>query len=456
MSPQTHTPSNRQASLLEAAQRGVERALSMGADQSEVVCDYDRETRVDLQKDDILNASTSEEATFGVRVFKDGSMGFATVNDSGKIEQACTEALALASASPPDELNGLDDARSVEPVNQGHDPAIAAMEIGPLVKLGSDMLERIKKRDARVVTDSGQVYAVVSERAIATSTGIALSDARSIAGGSFFGMAVAEDEVGSFDHDGHNVLSVEALRGELESAADRFVIKTISALGAQNGESFRGPVILAPEVVSDFLVGNLLSVLKGNAIRTGKSPFANSIGDEIASPALTLIDDGRQPGGVATRAFDREGTPTRTHTILQNGVLQAFLYDTYEARAAGAQPTGHARGSASSPPSIGSSNLVLQPGSQSSARLCCDPERAVVVSRFSGSCNPITGEFSGVVKGGFLMHRGAKTPIKETLIAGNLFEAWKNVSGISEEFRVINGTHTMPSVRVEDVSVTAG
>ena len=223
-----------------------------------------------------------------------------------------------------------------------------------------------------------------------------------------------------------------------------------------SGESFRGPVILAPEVVSDFLVGNLLSVLKGNAIRTGKSPFANSIGDEIASPALTLIDDGRQPGGVATRAFDREGTPTRTHTILQNGVLQAFLYDTYEARAAGAQPTGHARGSASSPPSIGSSNLVLQPGSQSSARLCCDPERAVVVSRFSGSCNPITGEFSGVVKGGFLMHRGAKTPIKETLIAGNLFEAWKNVSGISEEFRVINGTHTMPSVRVEDVSVTAG
>ena len=456
MSAEARTSPSRQASLLQTAQRGVERALSMGADQSEVVCDYDRETRVDLQKDDILNASTSEEATFGIRVFKNGSMGFATVNDPEEIEQACAEALALASASPPDDLNGLDDPRPIEPLDQEPDPAIATMGIGDLVALGADMLERIKNHDARVVTDSGQVYTVVSERAIATDTGIALSDARSIAGGSFFGMAVSEDEVGSFDHDGQNVLSVATLRGELESAADRFVVKTLGAIGAQHGESFRGPIILAPEVVSDFLIANLLSVLTGNAIRTGKSPFAERLCEEIASPSLTLIDDGRQEGGVATRAFDREGTPTRSLAILEHGALKAFLYDTYEARAAGAEPSGHAQGSASSPPAIGSSNLVLEPGDEAFADLCCEPERAIVVSRFSGSCNPITGEFSGVVKGGFLMRRGARTPIKETLIAGSLFDALKNVSGVSKETRVINGTRTMPSVRVEDVSVTAG
>lgn len=452
----TRTPSKRQASLLESAQRGVERAQALGADQSEVVCDYGRETRVDLQKDDVLNASTSEEATFGIRVFKNGSLGFATVNDPGQIEQACEEALALARVSPPDDLNGLADPAPVEPVDQEPDPAVAATSVGELVAVGADMLARIKKRDARVVTDSGHVYAVVSERAIATSTGIALTDARSVAGGSFFGMAVGADEVGSFDYDGQVVLRADALRGELEAAADRFVIKTLGALGAQNGESFRGSIILVPEVVSDFLVGNLLSVLNGNAVRTGKSPFADRLGQQIASPMLSLIDDARQAGGVATRAFDREGTPTRTSPILEHGKLKTFLYDVYEARAAGAEPTGHARGDASSPPSIGPSNLTVRPGDQSFTRLCCDPDRAVVVSRFSGSCNPITGEFSGVVKGGFLMHQGNKTPVKETLIAGNLFEALNNVSGVSEEKRVINGTRTMPSVRVEDVSVTAG
>lgn len=442
--------------LLDAAQQGVERAQALGADQTEVCVDWGRETRVDLQKDDILNASTSDETTFGIRVVKDGAIGFATVNDRDAIESACAEALALAKVSPADEGNGLRDPAEVTHPGVAPDPAIAEIDIGRLVDLGASLLDRIKQKDQRVVTDSGHLYAVVGRRALATSTGIALSDSKSVCGGSFFGMAVTPDEVGSFDYDGQVLVEADKLQSELEAAADRYVIKTLGALGARQGESFRGSVVLVPEVVSDFLVNNLLSVLNGQAVRSGKSPFADSIGAEIAAPTLTLIDDPHQATGVATRAFDREGTPTARRAILEHGTLKTFLYDVYEARAAGVEPTGHARGGASGPPSIGPSNLVLEPGDLSFTRMCCDPERVVVVSRFSGSCNPITGEFSGVVKGGFLMQRGEKTPIKETLIAGNLFEALKNVSGVSGEKRVMNGTRTMPSIRVEDVSVTAG
>ena len=442
--------------LLDAAQRGVERAQALGADQTEVCVDWGRETRVDLQKDDILNASMSNESTFGIRVFKNDAVGFATVNDPTAIELACEEALALAKVSPPDEGNGLREAAPVTALDSKPDPAIAAIDISQLVDLGAALLERIKKKDPRVVTDSGHIYSVVSRRALATSTGIALSDAKSVCGGSLFGMAVTPEEVGSFDYDGQVLVNAAALQGELEAAADRYVIKTLGALGAGKGESFRGPVILVPEVVSDFLVDNLLTVLNGQAVRTGKSPFADKLNHEIASPTLTLIDDARQDGGVASRAFDREGTPTHRQAIVEHGTLKTFLYDVYEARAAGTEPTGHARGGASAPPSVGPSNLLLESGDLSFTRMCCDPDRAVVVSRFSGSCNPITGEFSGVVKGGFLMKRGDKSPIKETLIAGNLFDALTNVSGVSAESRVISGARVMPSIRVEDVSITAG
>ena len=142
--------------------------------------------------------------------------------------------------------------------------------------------------------------------------------------------------------------------------------------------------------------------------------------------------------------------------IIESGVLQGFLYDVYEARAAGITATGHARGGASVQPSVGTSNLVMAPGETALATLCAEPERAVLVTRFSGSSNPITGEFSGVIKGGFLLKKGERVPVKETMIAGNLYELIKSVSGVSAEVRFINGSSRIPALRVEDVSVTAG
>jgi PmbA protein len=83
-------------------------------------------------------------------------------------------------------------------------------------------------------------------------------------------------------------------------------------------------------------------------------------------------------------------------------------------------------------------------------------ERGVVVTRFSGSTNAATGDFSGVVKGGFLIRDGEQHPIDETTIAGNLYDCLKQISGISKETRRIQGTVEVPWIRVDDVSITAG
>ncbi|RMF23985.1 MAG: TldD/PmbA family protein, partial [Deltaproteobacteria bacterium] len=70
--------------------------------------------------------------------------------------------------------------------------------------------------------------------------------------------------------------------------------------------------------------------------------------------------------------------------------------------------------------------------------------------------NPVTGEFSGVVKNGFLHEGGSRRPINETLIAGNLFDCLLHVSAVSRERRRIDGSDLLPAVRLEGVSVTAG
>ena len=141
---------------------------------------------------------------------------------------------------------------------------------------------------------------------------------------------------------------------------------------------------------------------------------------------------------------------------MADGVLSGFLYDRREARAVGQPPSGHARGGASTAPVIGPSNLVLRAGTESFAALCSEAPRTIVVSRFSGSTEPTTGDFSGVVKGGFLVQRGERRPINETLIAGNLYELLQRITGISREVRVLGGSDRIPGLRFDDVAITAG
>lgn len=136
-------------------------------------------------------------------------------------------------------------------------------------------------------------------------------------------------------------------------------------------------------------------------------------------------------------------------------MLRGFLYDVYEARAAKVRPTGHARGGATSQPMIGVSNLLVSAGEPSLDELCRLP-RVVLVNRFSGSSDPVTGEFSGVVKGGVLIRDGERIPLRETMIAGNLYELLRQISGVSRERENLYGRALVPALRVEDVSVTAG
>jgi PmbA protein len=218
------------------------------------------------------------------------------------------------------------------------------MGIEDVVTLANEMLVHVTSKDDRVMIDSGEVATGCSERAIANSLGLRCSEKSAIAGGSLFGMAVDGRDVGSFDYDGQNVTLRESLRQELLAAADRFMIKTIGALRACAGETFRGPIILTPEVVAEFIVGNLTSVMSAKSVRLSKSPFKGRLSERVVSPLISLWDEPRLPGGVASQSFDREGTPTKRIALLEEGVLRSFLFDVYESRSQKVAPTGHARG----------------------------------------------------------------------------------------------------------------
>jgi PmbA protein len=439
---------------IQTAESLVAAAQAAGADDAEVYATWGRHTEVNFQKNDLDQAMTGSELKLGLRVFKDKRMGFATTNQPADTAELVGAALAMAAASPPDPHHGLPAA--LEPVPWEHvvDETILGLGTKDLAHLGMDLLARIRAKDPRVTVDTANVDAGLGLHTIVSSTGVRAAFASTWTSAGVFGMAVDGDEVGSFAYDTALVRRAGELRQEAERVFDAFVDKCVGALGAQAGESFRGPIFIPPDCLGTFLIGDLVGMLGADMVRLGRSPLADSRGELIAAPGFTLVEGGPEVAGFPVCPFDREGTPRVRTPLVENGVLKDFLFDSYEGRAAGRGSTGHAAGGADSAPRCGATTLEVLPGDQSLEALA-QMERGVIVTRFSGSANPISGDFSGVVKGGFLVVDGEKRPIHETTLAGNLYDCLKNISGISREV-VRSGTEAYPGVRIEDIAITAG
>ena len=133
-------------------------------------------------------------------------------------------------------------------------------------------------------------------------------------------------------------------------------------LGASKPRSRTCPVVLSERVTASF-AGFIGGAVSADEVQRGRSPFAERLGEELASSAYVLADDGIDPGGFASAPFDGEGTPRGRTPLIADGKLLAYLHDSYTARRGGERSTGNAaRASYRSAPSVSPSNLVLEPG----------------------------------------------------------------------------------------------
>jgi PmbA protein len=281
-----------------------------------------------------------------------------------------------------------------------------------------------------------------------------LDEKLSVFSWSVMGMAIDGADVSSFDVQSggsHRVRDID-----VETAATEFAKTVTGSLGAKRTESFRGEMLLTPAAAIEMMEEAVAHSINSDSVQKKASHFAGKIGKRVASRMLTIDDDATDAQGLGASSFDREGVPHSKNTVIENGVLKKFLYNTYTAKKAGTKSTGNASGSTSSPPSVSTTNFVVRPGRSSFDDLVSEMKQGVMISRFSGNVNPVNGDFSGVVKGGRLVHNGELShAVREVMVAGNVFDCIKNLTGLSRERKVI-GASIIPYVRFGGVSFTAG
>lgn len=410
---------------------------------------------VRIEKNDIHLATSEEASSIGVRVFKDKALGFASNNtlDEKSVSATAAEALAIAGASRPDDANVLSEKSDYPEVPGLYDPAVEKVEISHVLEYARDLLAAARDYDSRVMIDGGSVSVGVTRRAIMNSRGVEASETSGVIVYQLMGMARDGDDVSTFQFE----FDVNRSPGDVnvKKVGRDLAEKLIATLGAGKGESFKGTVILTPDSLGALLCSPIFFSASAENVQKGRSRWKDKAGEKVASELITVYDDGLIPGGMGSSAFDREGVPHGKFTVIENGRLGGYMYDTRTAHRDGVKSTGHAAGGTRGVPGIGPTNVTVAPGERSIDEIIGEIELGIIVNRFSGWPNPISGDFSGVVKGGFLIKDGKKDrPLTGTLVQGNMYEAMNNVSAVSKETRRIFN-YTLPHVRVEGLSVTS-
>ncbi len=246
-----------------------------------------------------------------------------------------------------------------------------------------------------------------------------------------------------------------------EGLGTRVAERVIGTLDKDEIDGGIMPVILSPSAVGHLFnsrrPGSLASALNYLEVQKMNSYLVDRIGSEVASNNLYLTDDALLEGGINSRPFDAEGSPSKKNDLIEHGVLLSYLHDSYSANKSGIENTSNAwRNTYADPLTIASSNLILKPGSKTESDMISEIARGVYC-QFTGDLpNPVSGDLNAIIMEGFLIEGGEKShSVENTMFSVNMLELLKSIVMIGNNPKITeNGI--FPSIMIGSANVTSG
>ena len=436
----------------------VERLVAdaAGGEGIEAYAELTTETSVTAFQGEVERLTSASSSGVGVRVVRDGRLGYAytaDLSDQG-LRECLAEARANLEVSSEDPGNVLPEASEHEPLEGIFDARQAATSPERKVALALDLEARTRAADPKVTqVESARYGDVVGQVAIASSGGVRGTFAVTHAWCAAIALATedGQSQVG-FGVDAARTLEDLNPGPVAAEAADR----AVRMLGATKPPTRTIPVVF-DRMVAPSLVGVLLAGLSAEEVQKGRSLFADKLGQRVGAAGLRLVDDGRLVDGPGAAPFDAEGVPTRRTVLIDDGVLQCFLHNTATAARGDASSTGNARrASFKSTPGVSAHNLFLAPGDLDQAGLLARAGEGLLVQDVSGvhsGANPITGDFSVGVSG--LLFRGGELaePVREATVAAQLLDILQGIQEVGSDLRFTTGSIGGSSLLVGQMTV---
>ncbi len=431
----------------------VEKCLKHGADEAEVFLQSSRNLSIEVLNNEIETIKEAASHGVGFRVFVNNRMGFSHCNDLSEdaLDNTIKRAVAFAKLTSADENNVLPSAKGMTDVKGLYDPSIAEIDMEKKISMALD-LEKLAMSDKRISKSSGSGFSESeTEVFIANSHGLSKSYK---SGGCGLGVSVVAEK-GEQKNTGGEYCSRRMFKDldDLNKIAAKASEDAWEMLDPVMVKTQKAPVIFDPDVGRS-LLGGVIAALNGERVLQGASFLKDRLNEKFATELLTIIDDGTLEKGMASAPFDGEGVPTIKNTLVENGVLRSFLYNSYAAKKAGTESTGNAsRRGFTSMPGIGTHNLYLLPGKHKRDDIIASTGKGLLLKGLTGyGINSVSGNFSGGASGFWIENGKIKHPVKGLTIAGSASDILNDLDMMGDDIDM-NRTFATPTFRIKQMQI---
>ena len=418
--------------------------MGPGVEHGDLYFQHSRRESWTVEDGIVKDGSHAIEQGVGVRAISGERTGFAYSDDIGveALLESAASARAIARSGPA----GAPGQRVLQ---RGHalypalDPVGAMPADGKITSL-RQVEQWLRQADPRVrqvlVSLSGAVDTVL----VARSDGVAAADVRPLVR---FNVQVIVEQDGRREQGyagaGGRYGYEELLSGDKPMAVAREALRqALVNLEAVEAPAGVMPVVLGPGWPGVLLHEAVGHGLEGDFNRKGTSVYSGRIGERVAAPGVTIVDDGTLPGRRGSLNLDDEGTPTACTVLIEDGVLHGYMQDRLNARLMGMAPTGNGRReSFAHLPMPRMTNTYMLAGPYDPAEIIASVKQGLYAPNFGGGQVDITsGKFVFSASEAYLIEDGRITrPVKGATLIGNGPDVMTKVSMVGRDLALDEG-----------------
>ena len=420
-------------------QRVLGAALRTGGEFAEIFVEDKRSSSARLDDGKIEELSSGRDRGAGIRVIVGETTGFAHTADlSENGLRAAAEAAAAAARGNPggERIVNLTKVNAPRP----NDVAIQPDSIEKAAKVGL-----LTRADAAARAEGGAIKQVTARLGdsrrrilVANSDGLLADDdqVKTL----FAVQCVATGDTGmqtGYESIGHTIGWELFDRVDVEEHARKVARQALTKLNARPAPSGTMPVVIGQGGGGVLFHEACGHGLEADLVGKGASVFRGRKGQQVASPLVTLIDDGTMGEEWGCFAIDDEGTPAQRNVLIEDGMLSDYMYDFLRSRKEGRQRSGNGRRqSYQHLPMVRMTNTFLMAGNDDPADIIAGTERGVFVKALGGGqVNTATGDFVFGMTEAYLIEKGEITdPLREGNLIGNGPEVLTMIEAIGNDF----------------------
>ena len=420
-----------------AKQKGIEAEVYYVASQ---------DTPIEFGNNRLKSLETKASEGIALRVIADGKLGFASSTDLTRLSDLVDAAVATAEIGDPVEFDFTKDIDSIEPKNDYQSPSTEK-----LVEVGEDLISKVHQYNPDILVDVS-FHSRSGQAKLATTTNVYTEqNSKSLSAVLSGNLVRGEDFLQAYAYE-----VTSDRQPDYQAILQKLITKYRRAEGSASIKSGTYPVLFTPSAVSSTMGRMFGTIFSGQSIVQKASPLTDKLGEKIVDERISVFED---PGiGVSACEYDDEGVPTSKKNLIEQGVVKQFYWDRRWAARQGVESSGNGFRGGISRPSPSLANVCISPGQTSVEDLIAGIEEGIIVDQVlgAGQSNVLAGEFSVNIDLGYKVEQGKIVGrVKDTMVAGNIFEAFSDLVDLSDRPEWVGGSSYVPHILFANLGVAA-